>query len=88
MTTIDFRKVSVLDIEGNETMVDISKELGNFMYLNATDIAEADLGHDIYHKGEVGLSGQQAGLVAGYVDKGFKAIVKKSLLPVLNAVTD
>ena len=50
---IDFSKVQIKDIEDQPMTVDISKELGNMMYLNAQDIAVADLGHDIYHKHEV-----------------------------------
>ena len=81
---IDFSSVQIKDIEGNAQSVDISKELGNMMYLNAQDIAVADLGHDIYHKGEVSLSREQAEVVKQYVEKCFKAIVKRELIPVLD----
>ena len=80
---IDFRRITVEDIEGNPITIDVSKELGNDMYLNAQDIAEADLGHDIYHNGEMELTDEQAAMVAKYVERGFKAFVKKSLLPML-----
>lgn len=83
---IDFRNVEVKDIEGNPVTVDLSKELGNMMYLNAQDIADADLGHDIYHKGKVELNKEQASIVKGYIDKGFKAIVKRVMMPVLDSV--
>lgn len=81
---IDFRAVQIKDIEGNTQTVDLSKELGNMMYLNAQDIAVADLGHDIYHKGEVELTKEQAAQVRTFIDKGFKAIVKRELLPLLS----
>lgn len=80
---IDFSNVQIKDIEGNAMSVDISKELGNMMYLNAQDIAEADLGHDIYHHKEVELTKEQADMVKSYVEKGFKAIVKRELIPLL-----
>jgi hypothetical protein len=83
---IDFSKVEVKDIEGNVTTVDISKELGNMMYLNAQDIAVADLGHEIYHKKEVELTKEQAQQVRLFVDEGFKAFVKRELLPVLDSI--
>ena len=83
---IDFSKVQIKDIEGNVQTVDISKELGNMMYLNAKDIAVADLGHDIYHKHEVDLSKEQAQTVKMFIDEGFKAIVKRELIPALDSV--
>ena len=81
---IDFRAVQIKDIEGNTQTVDLSKELGNMMYLNAQDIAVADLGHDIYHKGEVELTKEQVAQVRTFIDKGFKAIVKRDFLPLLS----
>lgn len=81
---INFSKIMIEDIEGNEIAVDVSKELGNMMYLNAQDIAVADLGREIYHKKEVELNEVQAKQVRGYVEKGFKAILKRVLLPMLD----
>lgn len=83
---IDFAKVPIKDIEGNTITVDISKELGNMMYLKAQDIAVADLGHEIYHKKEVELTREQAKYVKLYVEQGFSAIVKRELLPMLDKV--
>lgn len=83
---IDFSKVQIKDIEGNAQSVDISKELGNMMYLNAQDIAVADLGHDIYHKKEVELNKEQAQNVKVYVEKGFVAVVRRDLIPLLDSV--
>lgn len=81
---IDFSQVPIRDIEGNAVVVDISKDLGNMMYLQAQDIAVADLGHDIYHRKEVNLTREQAQTVRMYVEQGFKAIVKRELLPLLD----
>ena len=80
---IDFSKIQVKDIEGNEVTLDVSQELGNMMYLNARDIAVADLGHEIYHKKEVELNDDQAKAVAEFVEKGFKAFVKREILAML-----
>ena len=80
---IDFSKIEVRDVEGNVILLDVSKQLGNMMYLNAKDIAIADLGHDIYHKKEVELTDKQAKEVAEFVENGFKAFVKRELLPLL-----
>ena len=83
---IDFSQIQVKDIEGQVITVDLSKELGNMMYLNAQDIAVADLGHDIYHKKEVDLTKEQAQTVKMYVEQGFKAFVKRELIPILDAI--
>lgn len=83
---IDFSQVQIKDIEGNAVAVDLSKELGNMLYLNAQDIAVADLGHDIYHKGEVELTREQAQIVKPFVEQGFKAIVKRELIPLLDSI--
>ena len=83
---VDFSRIEIKDIEGNAQTVDISKELGNMMYYGDQDIAVADLGHDIYQKGEVELTKEQAQLVRKYIDKNFKAIVKRVLIPLLDGV--
>ena len=80
---IDFSKIQVKDIEGKELTLDVSQQLGNMMYLNARDIAVADLGHEIYHKKEVELTDEQAEAVAEFVENGFKAFVKREILALL-----
>ena len=82
---IDFSKIMIEDIEGNQIAVDVSKDLGNMMYLNAQDIAVADLGREIYHKKEVELNDVQAKQIRPFVEGGFKAILKRVLLPMLDA---
>ena len=51
MSKIDFRKISVKDIEGNETLMDISKELGNSIYRNTPDLGELELAQELYKAG-------------------------------------
>lgn len=83
---IDFSKIQMKDIEGNTFEGDISKELGNAMYFESIDIAVSDLGHEIYHNKEVEVTKEMAAEIRKFVDKGFKAIVKKALLPILDSV--
>lgn len=83
---IDFSKIEVKDIEGNIVTVDISKELGNMMYLGAQDIAVADLGHEIYHKKEVEIGKKEAEYIKNFVERGFKAVLKRELLPMLSKI--
>ena len=83
---IDFTKVQIKDIEGKAVTADVSKDLGNMMYFGDKDISVADLGHEIYHKGEVDLNREQAQIVKAYVEEGFVAIVRRDLIPLLDSV--
>ena len=64
---VDFRKVPVKDIEGNMMDVDMSKALGNQLYMQGKDIVECELGRDIWHKGEVELNDQQVAIIKASV---------------------
>jgi hypothetical protein len=64
---IDFSKFIIKDIEGNDTAVDISRPLGNAVYFGATDISQADLGREIYKRGAVDLTREQAEFVRGFI---------------------
>lgn len=83
MIKIDFSKIMIKGIEGDDVSVDISKDLGNMMYYESRDIEVADLGYKIYHEKEVDLTEEQAEMVRPFVMEGFKALVKKVLLPIL-----
>lgn len=67
MMKVDFRQIPVKDIEGNVQQVDMSKALGNQLYMQGKDIVECELGRDIWHKGEVELNDQQAAIVKAAV---------------------
>ena len=49
MKQIDFTKVSIKDIEGNEQETNVAKAVGNLIFNMADDVAEHDLGIKIYH---------------------------------------
>ena len=57
---IDFRKIALTDLEGNKSTVDVSKAFGNAIYQNTGDLGEFNLAQDIYRKGEVDISPEQA----------------------------
>ena len=67
MKKIDFRKIQVENIEGIKNEADVSKQLGNQMYMQGQNIEECELGRDIYHKGEVELSDKQAEMVKRFI---------------------
>ena len=61
--TVDFRQIGVKNIEGQIETADVSKQLGNQLYMQGRNIEECELGSDIYHKGEVELSREQEEMV-------------------------
>lgn len=64
VATVDFRAIRLVDIEGRETPVDVSKPLGNLLYMQGRDIVECELGRDIYHATEpLSLDQRQANAV-------------------------
>ena len=83
---VNFAKIMVKDIERKTSPRDFSKEIGNTIFSTTKDIGELDLARDIYHKGEVDLSKEQAQLVKGYVEQNFLAWAKEAILPSLDIV--
>lgn len=83
---IDFRKIKVKDIEGKESSLDISKELGNSIYRNTADLGELELARNIYKDGEVEINVEQAAILNKYVREGFLAFVQEALCPVLDEI--
>lgn len=63
MNRIDFRRIMAKNVEGELLPFDISKDLGNLMYMRGMHIEEKDLGHDIYHQGEVELDEKKEEIV-------------------------
>lgn len=73
---IDFRKIQVKDIEGNDSTVDIAKVLGNTIYQKTADLGELELAQQIYKNGEVELSPEQAERIKEYVKINFVAVMQ------------
>ena len=54
MKKIDFTKIEVQDIEGRTVKVDITKNLGNQLYMQGQNVEECELGKSSYFaKGEM-----------------------------------
>lgn len=64
---VDFRTIGVKNIEGSIEAADVSKQLGNLMYMQGQNIEECELGRDIYHNGVVELNSKQAEMVLRFV---------------------
>ena len=79
---VDFRQLMLKDIEGNELPVDISKNLGNMMYMQGQTIDECELGRDIYHQGEVELKEKDIETVKRFANN-FSFIMRQAILDAL-----
>lgn len=66
---VDFRKIRVADIEGNPQEADVSKDLGNLLYMQGQNIEECELGRELWLKGDVELSGKQADSVCRFAQR-------------------
>ena len=74
---IDFRKIEVKDIEGNNSTVDIAKELGNAIYNNTTDL------------GELEVDSEKAEIIRKYMEVGrFFACIKKGVFDLLDSINN
>lgn len=83
---IDFRKITVTDLEGKELVFDLSKSLANHVYQTTGDLGMLEVAQQIYKAGEIELTEQvKTGLkeVVSSPQFPFLAIVKKRLLEVL-----
>lgn len=86
---IDFRKITVTDIEGNEKTFDVSKELGNTIYKNTPDLGELDFAQEIYKQGEIEVDEEKAGIIRKYMESGqFLAFIKKSVYDKLDSINN
>ena len=80
---VDFRTIGVKNIEGNIETADVSKQLGNVMYMQGQNIVECELGRDIYHNGVVELNSKQAEIVLRFV-KPWSYILRSAIEKTLN----
>lgn len=91
---IDFRKIEVKDVEGNVLLTekgevdykDVHTLLGNAIHFGVSDIANQEIGRDIYLNGEVEVTPETAVVIRHFVDKTLLAFVKVELLPVLDNI--
>lgn len=84
---IDFRKIKVFDIEGKDSNLDLSKELGNAIYKNTPDLGELEFAQELYKKGEVEIDDKKAEIIRRYMDVGqFFAFVKAGVNKKLDSI--
>lgn len=83
---IDFRQIEIEMLDGNNSTVDISKELGNQIYQKTADLGELELAREIYRDGEVEIDHQQSGILSAYISSGFLAFVQEAACRQLEAL--
>ena len=67
MKKVDFRKITLKNVEGEEMSVDFSKQLGNQMYMQGQNIEECELGKRMYFDGEVEMNEKNIEVVKRFV---------------------
>jgi hypothetical protein len=88
MKKLNFKAVPTRDIEGNLEPRDISKELGNYIYSETSDLGELDLAQRIYKDGEVEANESEIEIIRKYIDSGYKAFVKKAFEEMVSDVQE
>ena len=83
MKKVDFRKIGVKNIDGNVDTVDVSKQIGNLMYMQGQNIEECELGRAIYHDGEVELDDKQLGMVRRFIQP-WAFVIRSAIEETLN----
>ena len=83
MKKVDFRQIDVKNIDGGIEKADVSKQLGNLMYMQGQNIEECELGKAIYHNGEVELTQQQKDMVRRFI-KPWAFIIRSAIEETLN----
>ena len=79
MTKVNFKKIIIRDIEGNEVVAEFQAQLGNQLYMQGRDIEECELGKRIYFaEGEVELSEKECAMVRMAV-QGYSYIARSAI---------
>lgn len=81
--TVDFRRIGIKNIEGQIETADVSKQLGNVMYMQGQNIEECELGRDIYHNGQVELNQKQEDMVRRFIQP-WSYILRSAIEETLN----
>lgn len=72
MTKIDFSKIKVTDIEGNEVPMDVRFLFGNMLYMQGVNVEECELGREIFKQSPdkpLELSASQSDIVRQYAGR-------------------
>ena len=80
---IDFRKIELVDLEGNKSTIDVSKTFGNAIFQTT---GEFNLAQDIHREGEVDISPEQAESLKKYTQLFTRVIDRMAVNEALSKV--
>ena len=83
MKKVDFRKITLKNVEGEEMSVDFSKELGNHIYMQGQHIEECELGKRMYFDGEVEMNEKGIEVVKRFV-AGYPYVSRTAVIDAIN----
>lgn len=66
---VKFTEIKVLNIEGQEEVIDFSKQIGNQLYTQGKDVDICECGKKIYYGEEVELTNEQNDFVKNLVSQ-------------------
>ena len=76
---VNFKEIVIADIEGKEQKIDISKLLGNQLYMEGQDIEACELGKRIYFAdGDVELTDKEIAIVKQFTNR-YSYLVRTAL---------
>ena len=83
---IDFRNITIKNIEGEESTVDISKDLGNLLYNSAVSQEGLEISRELYHNGEMDVTKENVEVLKGIIAGNFLAVIQESLNPIFDKI--
>ena len=76
---INFKEIAIINIEGKEERLDVRKTVGNVLFNMADDVAEHDLGVNIYHsEGEIELNDKERAIIKKFLPM-FKYLLRNAI---------
>ena len=76
---VDFRKIKIEDINGNEAVADFQQQIGNQLYMTGPNIEACELGKKIYFAdGEVELTDKEADMVR-HITAGYSYVARQGI---------
>ena len=64
-----FTEIKVLNIEGQEEFVDLSKQIGNALYTQGKDVSICECGKKIYYGEDVELTDEQKQFICNITEQ-------------------
>lgn len=77
---VDFSKIEIEGLEGKE-LLDIRKQLGNYLYYQSQDLSGSELGRNIYFSnGEIEIKEEEKKIIKDAVNVMYKSYVIKTAI--------